>query len=291
MGHAEWPISERSPVIETGAPARGGSPFPPLLLVGGGRMGSALLAGWRDRGLSQAIVIDPSEEAANLVAPGIEVFALPHEIPTGFTPEAVVFAVKPQSALAVLPSYARFAGGAVFISIMAGKTLHAVGQMLGVKAAIVRAMPNTPAAVRQGITVAVAGCHVSNSQHLLADSLLAATGQIAWVNDESLLDPVTAISGGGPAYVFLLAELLEQAGLAQGLPADLARDLARQTIIGSGALLAASTEDAANLRIAVTSPNGTTERALAVLRADDAWPKLVSQAIDAATKRSRELQD
>jgi pyrroline-5-carboxylate reductase len=169
--------------------------------------------------------------------------------------------------------------------------VHAIGKMLGVKAAIIRAMPNTPAAVRQGITVAVAGCHVSATQHELAHTLLAATGQIAWVTDEALLDPVTAISGGGPAYVFLLAELLENAAVEQGIPCDLARDLARQTIIGAGALLAASTEDAAALRIAVTSPGGTTERALAVLRGENAWPVLVSQAIEAATKRSQELQD
>jgi pyrroline-5-carboxylate reductase len=252
-------------------------------------MGSALLAGWREQGLSQAIVVDPSPEALKLAAPGVTIFSAPHEIPPGFTPAAVILAVKPQAAAQALPAYARFAGGTVFISIMAGKTLHAVGQMLGVKAAIVRAMPNTPAAVRQGITVAVAGHHVSQTQHELADALLAATGQIAWVTDEALLDPVTAISGGGPAYVFLLAELLEKAGLEQGIPPDLARDLARQTIIGAGALLAASSEDAAQLRIAVTSPGGTTERALAVLRADDAWPKSVSQAMEAATKRSQEL--
>jgi pyrroline-5-carboxylate reductase len=253
-------------------------------------MGQALLAGWREQGLAEAIVIDPSPASAALAAPGITVFPSPHGIPAGFTPEAVILAVKPQSAPQALPSYAGFAGRAVFISIMAGKTVHAIGHMLGVKSAIVRAMPNTPAAVRQGITVAVAGCHVSARQQELANTLLAATGQIAWVSDESLLDPVTAISGGGPAYVFLLAELLEKAGLEQGIPPDLARDLARQTIIGAGALLAASTEDAAALRIAVTSPGGTTERALAVLRADDAWPKLLSQAIDAATKRSQELQ-
>jgi pyrroline-5-carboxylate reductase len=150
-------------------------------------------------------------------------------------------------------------------------------------------MPNTPAAIRQGITVAVAGVHVTKSQHRLADTMLAAAGQVAWVQDESLLDPVTAISGGGPAYVFLLTELLENAALEQGIPRELARILARQTIIGAGALLAASPEDAADLRIAVTSPGGTTERALAVLRADDAWPKSVSAAIDAATKRSQEL--
>jgi pyrroline-5-carboxylate reductase len=214
------------------------SDLPPLLLVGGGRMGSALLAGWREQGITEAIIIDPSPEAAKLASPGVKIFATPHEIPTGFTPEAVILAVKPQSAPQALPAYARFAGHAVFISIMAGKTMHAIGHMLGVKTAIVRAMPNTPAAVRQGITVAVAGCHVSDRQYRLADSLLRATGQIAWVKDESLLDPVTAISGGGPAYVFLLAELLEKAGLEQGIPADLARQLARQTIIGAGALLA-----------------------------------------------------
>jgi pyrroline-5-carboxylate reductase len=172
---------------------------------------------------------------------------------------------------------------------MAGKTIHAISAMLGVKAAIVRAMPNTPAAVRQGITVAVSSAHVSARQRELAQDVLAATGACAWVDDENLLDPVTAISGGGPAYVFLLTELLEQAGLDQGLPPALARALARQTVIGSAALLAASDEDAANLRIAVTSPKGTTERALAVLRADDAWPKTFRDAIQAATDRSREL--
>jgi pyrroline-5-carboxylate reductase len=252
-------------------------------------MGSALLAGWREQGLNAAIVIDPSPDAAKLAGPGIEILASAHEIPPGFTPDAVVLAIKPQIAAQVLPAYARFAGGTVFISIMAGKTLHAICQMLGVKAAIVRAMPNTPAAIRQGITVAVAGVHVTKSQHRLADTMLAAAGQVAWVQDESLLDPVTAISGGGPAYVFLLTELLENAALEQGIPRELARILARQTIIGAGALLAASPEDAADLRIAVTSPGGTTERALAVLRADDAWPKSVSAAIDAATKRSQEL--
>jgi pyrroline-5-carboxylate reductase len=263
--------------------------LPAILLVGGGRMGSALLAGWRERGLSAAVVVDPSEAAGKLAAPGITVVPSFASIPPGFAPEAVVLAVKPQMAADALPAYARFAGRAVFISIMAGKTLHAIGAMLGVKASIVRAMPNTPAAVRQGITVAVPGVHVTAHQKALADTLLGATGQISWVEDEGVLDPVTAISGGGPAYVFLLAELMEQAGLDQGISPELARQMARQTIIGSAALLAASDEDAASLRIAVTSPKGTTERALAVLRADDAWPKLFAEAIQAATERSREL--
>ena len=263
--------------------------LPALLLVGGGRMGGALLAGWRERGPRAVLVVDPSPEAAKLAGDGVEVVASAAEIPLGFAPEAVVLAVKPQLAPQVLPAYARFAGRAVVVSIMAGQTLHAIAGMLGVKAALVRAMPNTPAAVRQGFTVAFAGCHASERQRALADALLAATGQVAWVADEALLDPVTAISGGGPAYVFLLVELMEQAALAQGIPPSLARQMARQTLVGSAALLAASEEDAAALRIAVTSPGGTTERALAVLRADDAWPKSFAAAIEAATKRSQEL--
>jgi pyrroline-5-carboxylate reductase len=159
--------------------------------------------------------------------------------------------------------------------------------LLGEAAAVVRAMPNTPAAVRRGFTVAWAGPGVSAAQTTLADTLLGATGEIAWVDDEGLLDPVTAVSGGGPAYVFLLAELLEKAAVEQGIPADLARRMARSTVAGSGALLAASTEDAAQLRRNVTSPKGTTERALAVLMAEDAWPEHISRAI--ATARSREL--
>jgi pyrroline-5-carboxylate reductase len=265
------------------------SKLPSILLIGGGRMGSALLAGWREQGLSQAVVVDPSPEAAKLAGPGVIVVRTPGEIPDGFTPGAVVLAVKPQMAAEALPAYARYEGSAVFISIMAGKTVHAIAQLIGRQAPIVRAMPNTPAAVRQGITVAHACHHVSAHQRALADALLAAAGQVAWVEDESQLDPVTAISGGGPAYVFLLTELMEQAGLDQGLPPELARQLARQTVIGSAALLAASDEEPAQLRINVTSPGGTTAEALKLLRADDALPKIFREAIQAATERSRVL--
>jgi pyrroline-5-carboxylate reductase len=262
--------------------------LPPVLLIGGGRMGSAMLAGWREQGLSAAVVVDPSPAARALAGPGVEVVADAASIPAGFAPAAVIFAVKPQAAPAALPACGRFAG-ALFMSIMAGQTIAAVTNLLAPDAAVVRAMPNTPAAVRQGITVAVAGPAVSPAQRALAESLLAAIGEVAWVADEALLDPVTAISGGGPAYLFLLTELLEQAALDHGIAPGLARLLARQTIIGSAALLAASDEDAAALRAAVTSPNGTTERALAVLRAPGAWPKAFAEAIDAATARSREL--
>jgi len=262
--------------------------LPSILLVGGGRMGSALLAGWREQGLEQAVIVDPSPGAATLAGPGITVVAAPAQIPPGFAPAAVILAVKPQMAGQALPEYARFAGQAVFISIMAGKTIASISQLLG-QAAIVRAMPNTPAAVRQGITVAYPSSHVSAKQRELADTLLAATGDVAWIEDENQLDPVTAISGGGPAYVFLLTELLEQAGLDQGLAPELARKLARQTVIGSAALLAASDEEAAQLRINVTSPGGTTAEALKLLRADDALPKIFREAIAAATERSRAL--
>jgi pyrroline-5-carboxylate reductase len=263
--------------------------IPPILLVGGGRMGSAMLAGWRERGLAPSVAVDPAPSAAALAGPDLTVVATAAAIPAGFAPAAVVLAVKPQSAAEALPPHARFADTAVFLSIMAGRTIAGIGVTLGTKAPIIRAMPNTPAAVRQGVTVACPGAGVTAEQRALSHTLLEAIGVVAWVDDEGLLDPVTAVSGSGPAYVFLLAELMEQAAIEQGIPADLARILARQTVSGSGALLAASAEDAAALRKAVTSPAGTTERALQVLMQPDAWPLAMSRAIDAATKRSREL--
>lgn len=261
--------------------------IPPILLVGFGKMGGAMLAGWRERGLEAAVAVDPSLPPSP--GPEVSVVADAAGIPGDFRPAAVVLAVKPQSADEALPLYARFGASAVMLSIMAGRNLAGLRRLLGEGAAIVRAMPNTPAAVRQGITVACAGPGVSAAQRGLCDALLAAIGKVAWVEDEGLIDPVTAVSGGGPAYVFLLAELLEQAAIEQGIPADLARLMARQTVSGSGALLAASPEDAATLRRNVTSPKGTTERALAVLMEESAWPAAISRAIDAATKRSREL--
>nr|WP_294507841.1 pyrroline-5-carboxylate reductase [uncultured Rhodopila sp.] len=263
--------------------------IPPILLVGCGRMGSAMLAGWREERLAPSIAIDPSPSAAGFAAPDLTVLADAAIIPADFTPAAVVLAVKPQNAAATLPAYQRFAGNAVFLSIMAGRTVSGISALLGPEAAVVRAMPNTPAAVRQGVTVYCPGPGVSNAQAALCDRLLRAIGAVARIDDEALLDPVTAVSGSGPAYVFLLAELMEQAAIEQGIPPDLARLLARQTVAGSGALLAASPDDAAALRKAVTSPGGTTAEALSVLMDPDAWPIAVSQAIAAATRRSREL--
>ena len=264
-------------------------PIPPILLVGCGRMGGAMLAGWREQGLAPSVAVDPAPEAARHAGPDLVVANQAGDVAQGFAPAAVVLAVKPQNAAETLPHYRRFAGQSVFLSIMAGRTLAGIGALLGAGARVVRAMPNTPAAVRQGITVACPGPGVTAEQRVLCDRLLQAIGAVAWVEDEALLDPVTAVSGSGPAYVFLLAELLEQAAREQGIPADLARVLARRTVSGSGALLAASAEDSAALRRAVTSPGGTTERALEVLMAKDAWPQAVSRAIAAATARSREL--
>ena len=248
-------------------------------------MGSAMLAGWQERGLAPSVVVDPAGGPSGVIS-----VADAAAIPDGFAPAAVVLAVKPQSAAATVPGYARYAGSTVFLSIMAGRTIAGLERLLG-PAAIVRAMPNTPAAVRQSITVATAGGKVDAAQRNLCDTLLTAIGMVAWVEDEGLIDPVTAVSGSGPAYVFLLAELLEKAALEQGIPAGLARLLARQTVSGSGALLAARDEDAAALRVGVTSPNGTTEQALAVLMEQSAWPQAVSKAVAAATARSRELAD
>ncbi len=266
--------------------------LPPLLLLGFGRMGRAMASGWREQGLAPSFAVDPAAPATpegGVPEDGVTVVAAVERLPADFAPAAVVLAVKPQVAGEALPACRRFAGSAVFLSIMAGRTIAGIGAALGPGAAVVRAMPNTPAAIRQGVTVACAGPRVEAGQRALCDILLRAIGRVAWVDDEALLDPVTAVSGGGPAYVFLLAELLERAAVEQGLPPALARLLARQTIAGSGALLAASDEDAARMRSAVTSPSGTTERALAVLMRPEAWPDSVSRAIAAATERSREL--
>ncbi len=249
-------------------------------------MGSALLAGWRERGLAPSVAVDPAPPS---VPAGIRLLRTADAIPDDFVPAAVVLAVKPQSAAETLPAYARFAGHAVFLSIMAGRTIAGIRRLLGPGAAVVRAMPNTPAAIRQGVTVGCAGPDVSEPRRVLCGRLLEAVGAVAWVEDEALLDAVTAVSGSGPAYVFLLAELMEKAAREQGLPPELARLLARRTVAGSGALLQTSEEDAAVLRQAVTSPKGTTERALSILMATDAWPALVSRAIAEATARSREL--
>jgi pyrroline-5-carboxylate reductase len=213
----------------------------------------------------------------------------PDELPTEPRPDAVVFAVKPQIADDVVPQYRRWAGSeTLFLSIIAGKTSASLTRHLG-SAAIVRTMPNTPAAIGRGITVACANPLVTIEQRQFCDRLLAAIGESTWVEDEGLMDAVTAVSGSGPAYVFLLIEALAQAGQSQGLPADLALRLARSTVTGSSELARISEESPAQLRENVTSPGGTTRAALDVLMAEDGLESLIGRAVAAAAARSRQL--
>lgn len=262
-----------------------------LVLVGAGKMGIALLDGWLGLGLSpqRLTVIEPhpSPAVTALVQRGVSL-----NPPAGTLTQAaaVVIAVKPQVAPEALPALAPLLGPhTVVISIMAGRTLDFLQRNLPAQAAIVRAMPNTPAAVGRGITVAVPNRRVTPAQRDLAQALLAATGAAEWIGEEALMDAVTALSGSGPAYVFLLAESLARAGVAAGLPAELAGRLARATVTGSGELLYRSPLDAATLRANVTSPAGTTAAALAVLMASDGLDPLLERAVAAAARRSREL--
>lgn len=266
----------------------------PLLLAGAGKMGGAMLAGWLQRGLaaSSIMVQDPAPppEVAALIAhhgiASVETAARP------VSPFAVlVLAVKPQLMDDVLPTLAPLVTPeTLVISIAAGRTLASLAAELAPGTAIVRAMPNTPAAIGQGITAATFNAHVTLAQRATARALLEAVGAFAWVDEEAQMDAVTAVSGSGPAYVFLLAETLAAAGAAAGLPPALAATLARHTVSGAGALLAAQPDvDPATLRRNVTSPGGTTAAALSVLMAEPGLQELMTRAIAAATARGREL--
>jgi pyrroline-5-carboxylate reductase len=258
-----------------------------IALAGAGKMGGAMLTGWLAGGLDpkQVLVIEPmpSAEITALVARGIRL-----NPKDAATVETLVVAVKPQSfreAGALLRPLV--SPTTLVVSIMAGTTIASLSEVCG--GAIVRAMPNTPAAIGRGITVAVPAKNVSAAQRATADALLRATGLVEWVEDESLMDAVTAVSGSGPAYIFLLAEELARAGVAAGLPEELATKLARETVAGSGELLHRSDLSSATLRQNVTSPGGTTAAALSVLMADDGLQQLMIRAIAAATARSKEL--
>jgi pyrroline-5-carboxylate reductase len=270
---------------DSGRPARS------LVLVGCGKMGTAMLRGWLAADIADRfLVVEPAgippELDLNTVVAG---FRKVEDLPGEVTPDGVVFAVKPQIVDAVLPSYRSWAcAGALSLSIVAGKTIAGLARHLG-PAPIVRTMPNTPAAIGRAITIACANEHVTSRQRRLCERLLAAIGESAWVEDEALLDAVTAVSGSGPAYVFLLIEALAQAGEAEGLPPDLALRLARSTVAGSGELARLSEETPTRLRENVTSPGGTTRAALDVLMAKDGLEPLIKRAVAAAAARSREL--
>jgi len=266
----------------------------PVILAGCGTMGGALLEAWLERGVEArtVTVVEPRPDIAAALRQrhGLDVAGAPDDIGAGVRPGVVVFAVKPQDMDAVAPGYRRFAGpDTVFLSIAAGRTIGYFEDRLGAGAAIVRAMPNTPAKVRRGITVACPNGPVTPEHRRRCHDLLDAVGEVAWVDDEALLDAVTALSGGGPAYVFLLVECLARAGVDAGLPADLALRLARVTVAGSGELLRRSEDAPETLRRNVTSPGGTTAEALKVLMAADGWQPLLTKAVAAAAQRSREL--
>jgi pyrroline-5-carboxylate reductase len=266
--------------------------LPTLLLIGCGRMGGALLRGWLENDLAERyVVVEPTVGARpQTVSPHVKFFASPDHLDPGLKPAAAVIAVKPQVMAETLPHYrAMAAGGTLFLSIAAGKTLAFLAGLLGADAALVRAMPNTPASIGHGISVACANGKVDATGRARADALLSAVGEVAWIEDEALMDTVTAVSGSGPAYVFLLIECLTKAGVEAGLPEKLAEKLARATVAGSGELARVSPESAAALREAVTSPGGTTRAALDVLMAKDGLEPLLRRAVLAAAKRSKEL--
>ncbi len=258
-----------------------------LVLLGCGKMGSAMLAGWLDHGLpaSSVWVIDPypsdwlKEQGVNINTP------LPE------APAVVLIAVKPQMMGEALPALQALGGGrSLFVSVAAGTSLATFENVLGQGTPIVRAMPNTPAAIRKGITALIGNSHTSDEHVGLAESLLSAVGDTVRLDAEDQMDAVTGVSGSGPAYVFHLIETLAAAGEAQGLPQELAMKLAKATVAGAGALAMEAEEDPSQLRVNVTSPNGTTQAALEVLMHEDkGFPELLNRAVEAATFRSVEL--
>ncbi|MGI1663004.1 pyrroline-5-carboxylate reductase [Palleronia sp. KMU-117] len=259
-----------------------------LVLLGCGKMGSAMLRGWLDRGLDPARVwvIEPAPSDWLRGMGGIH---LNDDVPEA--PAVLVVAVKPQMMGAALPGAARLGGGrTVVISIAAGTRIARFEEVMGADTPVVRAMPNTPAAIGRGITALVGNARVTDAQMAMAEALLAAIGQTVRLDDEGQMDAVTAVSGSGPAYVFHLIETLAAAGVAEGLPPEMAMRLAKATVAGAGALAEAAAETPAQLRVNVTSPNGTTQAALEVLMDEEVgFPALLRRAVKAAADRSREL--
>lgn len=260
-----------------------------IVLAGAGKMGGAMLSGWLARGLDakNVVVIEPqpSGEISALVTKGVRLNPSPKDLGTV---AALVVALKPQTFREAGATLKSFAGPpTLVVSIMAGTNIASIEAVCG--GSVVRAMPNTPAAIGRGITVAVAAKNVSAAQRAVADALLRATGSVEWIDDEKLMDAVTAVSGSGPAYIFLLAEELACAGVEAGLPQELATKLARETVAGSGELLHRSDAPSATLRQNVTSPGGTTAAALEVLMGPDGMRSLLTRAVAAATRRSKEL--
>lgn len=255
-----------------------------VLLVGAGKMGSAMLKRWHDLKITQDILV--IDTARNLKSPA--------DLPPSFQPDVILFAVKPQTLPDILGEYRRLTdAGALVVSIAAGRTTGFFKQHLGENVAVVRSMPNTPASIGEGITGVFAAANVTGVQRDMALTLLSPVGEVVWVAREELLDAVTAVSGSGPAYVFLMIEAMAAAGEELGLDRDTAMKLARQTVIGAGALAKAEPQNSARiLRESVTSPNGTTAAALNVLMQDaDGLKHLMQKALRAACNRAKELNN
>lgn len=264
-----------------------------LLLVGGGKMGQAMLGGWLENGVeaTNIVVVEPGAARADIQGQtGCRVYADVGDISPAFQPDVVILAVKPQLMAAVAPLYRPWANkGAVMLSIAAGTRMAFFEETYGADAALVRVMPNTPAAIGRGMLVGYANANVGAAQKNLCQFLLEAVGDAAWIDDEKYLDAVTGLSGSGPAYVFYMIECMTAAGIDAGLPEDLALQLAQTTVAGAGELARQSSESAAVLRQNVTSPGGTTAAGLDVLMAEDGLKPLISRTVAAATSRSREL--
>lgn len=267
----------------------------PLVLVGCGKMGGALLRGWLSRGVAakDVFVIEPApRDLDDVQARGVTIVTDFAKLPAGLKPGIVLLAIKPQFMDEALPAYRSFADqGAVFLSIAAGKTVAYLKEKLGPKAVVIRSMPNTPAAVGRGMSVLLRDPKVPAATQELCGQLLSAVGEIGWIDQEDQINAVTAVSGGGPAYVFLLIECLAEAAQQMGLAPDLAMKLARATVTGSGELAHQSSESATKLREAVMSPKGTTLEAINVLMAPDGLQPLMNKAIAAATRRGREIAE
>ncbi len=262
-----------------------------VVLVGAGHMGSAMMLGWISDGFPTAsiTVIDPSP--VEIAATTIAELGIRHEtdIPQDLAGDVVLVALKPQIMDKVLPRLAPLMGkNSVAVSVAAGTTLAGISAGLG-DVAVVRTMPNTPAQVRRGITVCVGNGKVTSQHRKNVTNLLESIGAVEWIDDEALIDAVTGVSGSGPAYVFYLAEALSEAGVAAGLPVELAQKLARHTVCGAGELMHQSPLEPSDLRKNVTSPNGTTQAALEVLMDEEGLSELLTRAVAAATLRSREL--
>lgn len=265
-----------------------------VLLVGCGNMGRAMLEGWIAAGViaaSDAHVVEPNADLRErAAASGAAVHGDADAVPSSLHPDIVLFAVKPQVMRTVVPSYGRFnSATTTFVSIAAGTPIATFEELLGQETAVIRCMPNTPAAIGKGMMVTVANANVSDVARERAEALLAANGAVARVGREELIDAVTAVSGSGPAYVFHFIEALTEAGMSAGLERDTATLLATQTVMGAGALAASSDLPASTLREQVTSPNGTTAAGLSVLMKE--LPDLVRRTVEAAHKRSIELRD